>query len=48
MHSNLKKQKTLLRITKRMVTIDKNNLETFKAIGQNFLDKMKILRHSAK
>lgn len=48
MHSNLKKQKTLLRITKRMVTIDKNNLEIFKVIGQNFLNKIKILRHSAK
>ena len=48
MHSNLKRQKVLFRIAKRMVTVDKHNVETFKTIGQNFIENMNNLKNSAK
>ncbi|CAF0783549.1 unnamed protein product [Brachionus calyciflorus] len=47
MHSNFKKQKILLRIAKRMITVDKNSLELSKTIGQNFFENMKNLKNSA-
>lgn len=48
MNSNSKKQKILLRIVKRIVTSDKQNLELFRQIGQNFVENMKVLRNTAK
>lgn len=48
MNANAKKQKILLRIVKRMITADKQNVELFKSIGQNFVENMRILKNNAK
>ena len=47
-NSNSKKQKILLRIAKRLVSADKQNLELFKSIGANFIDNLKTLKNAAK
>ena len=47
LNSNSKRQKILLRIVKRLITSDKQNLETFKTIGQNFIESMKVLKNNA-
>jgi len=47
-NSNSKRQKILLRIVKRIITADKQNLEMFKAIGGNFILNMKVLKNAAK
>ena len=48
MNSGSKKQKILLRISKRLVTADKQNLELFKSIGDEFIEYLKDLKNSAK
>ena len=48
MTSNQKRQKILFRIAKRMITSDKKNIDTFKHIGQNFIENMKSLKNTAK
>jgi hypothetical protein len=47
LNSNSKRQKILLRIVKRLITSDKQNLEIFKAIGQQFIESMKVLKNNA-
>ena len=47
MNSNSKRQKILLRIVKRLISSDKQNLEIFKNIGQNFIDSMRALKMNA-
>ena len=47
-NSNSKRQKTLLRIIKRVITADKNNLDLFKNIGQEVIDALRRLKAAAK
>ena len=47
LNSNSKRQKILLRIVKRLITSDKQNLEVFKAVGQSFIESMKVLKNNA-
>lgn len=48
MNSNSKKQKILLRISKRLMTADKQNLELFKSMGGEFIEYLKTLKNTAK
>lgn len=48
MNSNSKKQKILLRISKRLITADKHNLELFKSIGGPFIESLNHLKNEAK
>jgi hypothetical protein len=47
-NANFKRQKILLRIVKRIITADKNNLENFKIIGHSFIDSLKKLKNQAR
>lgn len=46
-NSNSKRQKILLRIIKRIMTADKTNLEIFKSIGIDFIEKLKTIKTNA-
>jgi hypothetical protein len=48
MNSNSKRQKILLRIIKRIITTDKQNMEIFKLFGHSFIENLKVLKNNAK